>query len=73
MDAFSFCLLVALKLMFCFQFLLVRQMQRTVNSAISSNHNMLVPDDEIVVERAAFQQEQSLKKENQALKVSHSD
>ena len=57
--------------LYFFQFLLLRQMQRTVNNAVSSHNNMLVPDDEIVVERAPFQQEELLKKENQVLKVGH--
>ena len=54
---------------FCFQFLLVRQMQRTVNTAVSSHNNMLVPEDEIVVERTAYKQEELLTRENEALKV----
>lgn len=33
---------------------------------------MLVPEDEIVVERVTHQQEEMLKKENQALKVNYS-
>lgn len=70
---FTLSLVVELKLIFFSQFLLVRQMQRTVNSAVSSHNNMLVPEDEIVVERVAYQQEELLKKENQALRVSHSN
>lgn len=46
-------------------------MQRTVNSAVSSHNNMLVAEDEIVVERADYKQEELLKRENQALKVDH--
>lgn len=43
-------------------------MQRTVNTAVSSHNNMLVPEDEIVVERTAYKQEELLKRENEALK-----
>ena len=54
------------------QFLLLRQMQRSVNNAVPSNsNNMLVPDDEIVVERIPYNQEDLLMKENQVLKVGH--
>ena len=45
-------------------------MQRSVNNAVPSNsNNMLVPDDEIVVERIPYNQEDLLMKENQVLKV----
>ena len=54
------------------QFLLLRQMQKSVNNAVpSNNNNMLVPDDEIVVERIPYNQEDLLMKENQVLKVGH--
>ena len=46
-------------------------MQRTVNATVSSHNNMLVPEDEIVVERTAYKQEELLQKENQVLKVGH--
>ncbi|CAH3041041.1 unnamed protein product [Pocillopora meandrina] len=56
-------------LMFIHKFLLLRQMQRSVNNAVPSNsNNMLVPDDEIVVERIPYNQEDLLMKENQVLK-----
>ena len=45
-------------------------MQKSVNNAVpSNNNNMLVPDDEIVVERIPYNQEDLLMKENQVLKV----
>ena len=43
-------------------------MQRTVND-MSSHHNMLAPEEEIIVERTGHEQEELLKKENQELKV----
>ena len=46
---------------------------RTVNATVSSHNNMLVAEDEIVVERVAYKQEELLKKENQELKVDHSN
>ena len=46
-------------------------MQKSVNNAVPSNNNMLVPDDEIVVERIPYNQEDLLMKENQVLKVGH--
>ena len=46
-------------------------MQRTVNTAVSSHNNMLVPEDEIVLERTAYYQEEILTRENEALKVDH--
>ncbi|RMX49804.1 hypothetical protein pdam_00009131 [Pocillopora damicornis] len=55
-------------LMFIHKFLLLRQMQKSVNNAVPSNNNMLVPDDEIVVERIPYNQEDLLMKENQVLK-----
>jgi len=48
-------------------------MQRAVNATVSSHNNMLVPEDEIVVERTAYKQEELLKKENQELKVDQSN
>ena len=48
-------------------------MQRAVDTAVSSHNNMLVPEDEIVVERTAYKQEELLKRENEALKVDHSN
>ena len=45
-------------------------MQKSVNNAVpSNNNNMLVSDDEIVVERIPYNQEDLLMKENQVLKV----
>ena len=45
-------------------------MKKSVNNAVpSNNNNMLVPDDEIVVERIPYNQEDLLMKENQVLKV----
>ena len=44
-------------------------MHRTVNDCMSSHNNMLVPEEEIVIERTITQQEESLRKENQELKV----
>ena len=43
-------------------------MRRRVNDCTSSHNNMLVPE-EIVEEQSAHQEEQSLRKENQELKV----
>ena len=36
---------------------------------MSSHNNKLVPEVEIVIERAVYQQDELLKKENQLLKV----
>ncbi|PFX24932.1 putative G-protein coupled receptor CG31760 [Stylophora pistillata] len=56
-------------LMFIHKFLLLRQMQRSVNNTVpSNNNNILVPDDEIVVKRMPPNQEDLLIKENQVLK-----